>query len=381
MSFSDLKTPSLILDREVLLRNCAAMSQRMRRLGVRLRPHMKTAKSAAVAELATEGNFGGITVSTLAEAAYFAARGFRDVTYAVGIVPAKVDEAAEVARTGCRLSLITDDLATIREVAARAESLRWKQGTQFPVLIEIDTGGTRGGVLPDSDALIETARFLTSSNALELEGVLTHAGHSYHSRDVAEVRRIAKQERDGITRAAARLRGDGMQCPVVSGGSTPTATHVEDLEGVTEMRPGVYMFGDLDQVALGSCAVEDVALSVLATVIGQNRRAGRILIDAGALALSKDVSANAHRFNHALGAVGYGRIVGFEGLYVESVHQEHGLIAAADGVALRFDELAIGQQLRILPNHACITAAAHACYHVVEGDDEVLDEWDRVNGW
>ena len=147
------------------------------------------------------------------------------------------------------------------------------------------------------------------------------------------------------------------------------------------MRPGVYVFFDLDQVGIGACGLEDIGISVLATVIGHNRRAGRVLIDAGALALSKDVSAGEH-----LSHVGYGlvcpaaAIEPLDGLYVDAVHQEHGLIAAIDG-APPYDALPLGTKLRILPNHACMTAAAHDRYHVLDETGSVTGEWERVNGW
>lgn len=349
----------------------------MKRHGVRLRPHVKTAKAARVAEIATAGQFGGITVSTLAEARYFAAQGYRDITYAVGMVPAKLDEAAALQRDGVRLSLITDNLDAAAGLAARAKEL----GVSVPILIEVDTGGARAGVAPDSDELIALGRTIDAASALSLEGVLTHAGQSYHCQGVAEIEAVAEAERAGITAAAARLRDAGLPCPVVSAGSTPTAVHARVLDGVTEMRPGVYVFFDLDQVGIGTCGVADIALSVLARVIGHNRRAGRILIDAGALALSKDVSAG-----EFMPQAGYGLICPLdsnepvEGLRVADVHQEHGLIAAAEGEP-PYERFPPGSLLRILPNHACITAAAHNAYQVVDGGTAVVDRWDRVNGW
>jgi len=374
---SGLKTPALILDQGVLARNCAAMATRMQRHSVRLRPHVKTAKAARVAEIATAGQFGGITVSTLAEARYFAAQGYRDITYAVGMVPAKLDEAAALQRRGVRLGLITDNLEAAEGLAARSEEL----GCGFPILIEVDSGGERAGVAPDSEELIALGRLVEAAPALTLEGVLTHAGQSYHCRSIAEVEAVAEAERDGITTAASRLRAVGLPCPVVSAGSTPTAVHARSLEGVTEMRPGVYVFFDLDQVGIGACGLADIALSVLARVIGHNRRAGRILIDAGALALSKDVSAG-----EFMPQAGYGLICPLDsnepikGLRVADVHQEHGLIASSVGEP-PYERFPPGSLLRILPNHACITAAAHNAYQVVDGGTEVVDRWERVNGW
>lgn len=377
MNLSDIKTPALVLDKAVLERNCAAMAARMAEHGVRLRPHLKTAKSAQVAEIATRGQFGGITVSTLAEARYFGARGLHDITYAVGIVPGKLDEVAALQRDGLRLTLLTDNRDAIEAVAVRAHEL----DTDFALLIEIDTGGLRGGVAPESADLIALGRAIEAAERLSLAGVLTHAGHSYHCRSVEEVRAVAEAERRGITAAAERLRAAGLSCDVVSAGSTPTAVHAASLAGVTEMRPGVYTFFDLDQVGIGACAMADIALTVVASVIGHNPRARRVLIDAGALALSKDISAG-----EFMAHAGYGLVckatdtVPLDGLYVAEVHQEHGLIAAATGEP-PYDRFPIGSRVRILPNHACITAAAHDAYHVVEGGERVIDTWDRVNGW
>ena len=377
MQLAELDTPALVLDRAVLARNCAAMAARVAARGLRLRPHLKTAKSAEVARLATAGQFGGVTVSTLAEARYFAARGFRDITYAVGIVPGKLDEVAALQHNGARLTVIADNAGAVAGAAARAAAL----DARFHLLIEVDTGGLRGGVAPDSDELIALGRAIAAAPGLELEGVLTHAGQSYNCQGSEQIRTVAEAERAGVVAAAERLRAAGLPCPVVSAGSTPTAVHAESLEGVTQLRPGVYMFFDLDQVGIGSCAREDIALTVLASVIGHNRRAARILIDAGALALSKDISAGAF-----MSDVGYGLVcpagasTPMDGLYVAEVHQEHGLIAAAGG-APPYEALPVGAKVRILPNHACITAAAHSAYQVVEGSGEVVDRWERVNGW
>jgi D-serine deaminase-like pyridoxal phosphate-dependent protein len=377
MRIGDLKTPALILDRAVLVRNCRAMAKRAADRGVRLRPHLKTAKSAEVAKIATAGQFGGITVSTLAEARYFAGHGFRDITYAVGIVPAKLDEVAALERDGARLTLLADSAEAVAGAAARADAL----AARFRLLIETDTGGLRGGVAPESEELIALGRAVEAAPGLVLEGVLTHAGQSYGCRGAEAIRAVAEAERAGVVLAARRLRDAGLPCPVVSAGSTPTAVHAGGLEGVTELRPGVYVFFDLDQVGIGACGLEDIAVSVLASVIGHNRRTGRVLVDAGALALSKDVSAG-----EFMSHVGYGLVcpadstVPMAGLYVAQVHQEHGLIAAAEG-APPYDALPIGAKVRILPNHACITAAAHPAYQVVEGGPEVIARWERVSGW
>ena len=376
MKLTDLETPSLILDRSRLAANIAAMSARMKRHGVDLRPHLKTAKSADVARLATAAHSGAITVSTLAEAAYFAEAGFRDITYAVGVTPAKLPRVAALCRDGVRLAVVTDSVAVAREIARTPDC-----GPGIGVFIEIDCGLGRAGISADDEALIDIARAL--EGAAGLRGVLTHAGQSYGCASIAEIEAVAEAERQAVVTAAERLRGAGIACPEVSVGSSPTARFGRGFADVTETRPGVYMFNDAFQAGLGCCRLDDVALTVLTTVIGQRRDLGILLIDAGGLALSKDRSTAGQAED-----VGYGLVYDatgerrLEGLRVADVHQEHGLIKpVADGVPIPFDALPIGARLRIMPNHACMTAAAYDCYHVVDGGDEIIAEWPRVNGW
>jgi D-serine deaminase-like pyridoxal phosphate-dependent protein len=376
MKLYELETPSLILDRSRLAANIAAMSARMKRHGVDLRPHLKTAKSADVARLATADHSGAITVSTLAEAAYFADHGFRDIFYAVGITPAKLPRVAALCRDGVRLAVVTDSVVVAREIARTPDC-----GPGIGVFIEIDSGLGRAGISADDEALIDIARAL--EGAAGLRGVLTHAGQSYGCASIAEIEAVAEAERQAVVTAAERLRGAGIACPEVSVGSSPTARFGRGFAGVTETRPGVYMFNDAFQAGLGCCRLDDVALTVLTTVIGQRRDLGILLIDAGGLALSKDRSTAGQAED-----VGYGLVYDaagerrLDGLRVADVHQEHGLIkAVADGASIPFDALPIGTRLRIMPNHACMTAAAYDRYHVVDGGDEIIAEWPRCGGW
>ena len=375
MNLSKIDTPALVLDRGRLEANIARMSATAKRHGVDLRPHMKTAKSADVARLATAGYSGGITVSTLKEAAYFAEHGFRDITYAVGIAPARLERVAALRAGGTELAVLTDNLEVARAIGARAAAL----GADFAVLIEIDTGDGRAGVSPGSEELVEIGRVLDGAAGASLRGVLTHAGQSYDCRGVAEIEAVAEAERAGAVEAAERLRAAGLPCPVVSVGSTPTATHARRLDGVTELRPGVYMFGDVFQAEIGSCAIDDIAVSVLTAVTGHHPARAEMVIDAGGLALSKDRSTASGPRD-----VGYGLAVDplrgeLPELQVVRVSQEHGIVAAPGG-DLPFGALPVGARLRVLPNHACMTAA-YETYHVVDGGDEVVALWPRVNGW
>jgi D-serine deaminase-like pyridoxal phosphate-dependent protein len=377
----DLPTPCLVLDRQRMQRNISRMTGRARSLGVQLRPHMKTAKSAKVAEM-LHGGPGPITISTLAEADYFLAHGIQDMTYAVGIVPSKLATVAALQQRGARITLITDNELVARAIAEQASALKAK----FTVLIELDVGEGRAGIDPGGPELLEIARALTASPDVTLTGVLAHAGHSYACDGMSEIELVAEDEREGAVRAATRLRAAGFPAPVVSVGSTPTALLARNLDGVTEIRPGNFVFFDLFQAGLGCCGEEDIAVSVLASVTGHHRGRNHLLIDAGSLALSKDIGANARRPGTGYGAIcaptGAGPI---NGLAVLAVHQEHGVVAQAGGLdaiePLPFDRFPVGSRLRVLPNHVCMTAAMHERYHVTDGGDEIIDIWDRINGW
>jgi D-serine deaminase-like pyridoxal phosphate-dependent protein len=365
MKLAELPTPCLVLDRGILQRNIGAMAHALKRHNVPLRPHMKTAKSIEVAHLAIAGQPGGITVSTLAEAEYFAGHRIADILYAVGITPRKLDQVAKLNAAGAAVIVLTDDLDTAGAIVAHKQPPR--------TLIEIDTGEGRGGIAPDDDLLLEIAARLGP----HLAGVMTHAGHSYAGRSLTDMIRIAETERAGVVRAAERLRAAGHAVPIVSMGSSPTALHAESLAGVTEVRAGVYMFGDLFQAEIGTHDLDAIALTVLTSVIG--RRPGRLLVDAGGLALSKDRSTEAAPKDYGFGLVL--DVAGRRSLgdaIVARAYQEHGVVQPDPAFPL---DLPIGGKLRIAPNHTCMTAAAHDHYYVVDGSDEVLATWSRVNGW
>ena len=361
-------TPCLLLDHEILDRNCRRMGSRLMKLGLRLRPHMKTAKSVEVAKLASRDHFGGITVSTLAEADFFFEAGIKDIAYAVAMVPGKIHQAARLSRAGCRLSLLTDDLTTIYKIAKQSERL----GVHFPVSIEINSGGNRGGLLPMDPQLLKIAATIIHSPALRFEGLLTHGGHAYHSASISEIRQAAEDERKSVVTASRRLEDRGILCPVTSTGSTPTATYIQNVTGITEMRPGVYMFGDLAQVDLQCCVTADIAATVATTVIGHNKTTGELLIDAGALALSQDLSPQSAQNT-------YGRLSGDENLRVVKLNQEHGFVSHRTN-SMEFEKYPIGSVIRILPNHICMTAAAYNRMYVIE-NSAIDSTWKRATGW
>jgi len=375
-SILGIPTPTLILDRPKLQANADRMRARVGQLGVALRPHVKTSKSIDVLRILSGGADVPITVSTLAEARYFFDRGVRDILYAVGIAPVKLPQVAELISEGCTLRVILDSI----EAAEALQAFGTSEGMRIEALIEVDTDGMRAGVDPDGDLLIEIARRLSSNPGARLAGVMTHAGGSYSARSLREFEVIAERERAGAVMAATRLRAAGFPVEIVSVGSTPTIHYARTLEGVTEARVGVYAFGDLVQAELGTCAIDDIAISVLASVIGHSGEHGRVLVDAGFLALSRDRGTADFPVDWGYGAVcdASGRLI--ENVRVEGTNQEHGIVTATGG-DLDWSRFPIGGRVRILPNHACATAAAYDRYFVTDGGERVVDVWERVNGW
>ena len=372
-SIFDLPTPALLLDRTRLQRNAERMRAKVRQLGVTLRPHVKTAKSIDVHRVISAGEDIPITVSTLAEARYFFAHGVTDILYAVGIAPVKLPEVADLIRAGCKLRIILDT----PEAADAVREFVDAEGVAIEALIEIDSDGHRAGVAAGDPLLIEIGRRLGAC----LAGVMTHAGASYDCRTLDEFEAMAEQERELTVQAAERLRAAGLPCPIVSIGSTPTLHYARRLDGVTEARAGVYVFGDLVQAELGTCPVDDIAIGVLSSVIGHNRHHGRVLIDAGFLALSRDRGTGDMPIDWGYGAVCdplSGELL--ENVTVSSTNQEHGIITSSSG-GIDFDGFPIGSRVLVLPNHACATAAAHDRYFVTEGGEDIIDVWERVNGW
>jgi len=377
MRLSEIQTPSLILDRQTLMNNVDRMTRHIALRGIKLRPHLKTCKSIDVARIALKDNFGGITVATLNEAEYFAGFGIRDILYGVCIAPDKFGWIAQLQDKGVSMTVITDSLTVARLLADQAPG----HGAKVKVMVEVDCGEHRTGVLPDDPVLVDIAQCLHESDKVEFAGVFTHAGHSYQCRSLAEIKRIAEDERQAVVSAADTLRARGIPCDNVSVGSTPTGLHADSVAGITEVRAGVYVFNDLFQAVLQSCGIEDIAVSVLATVISHDRRRNRILIDAGGLALSKDRSTAGTKHD-----AGYGRLINISGqdvfadLYVTDTHQEHGEITSTE--TLPFDQLPVGTRVRVLPNHSCMTSAMYNCYHVVDSNSEdVAAIWPRTNGW
>lgn len=376
-TLGELETPCLIVDADRMDRNIARLRGRLDGFGVSLRPHLKTAKSIEVARRVMTSPAGPATVSTLKEATQFAAAGVRDIIYAVGIAPSKLARVHELRAEGVDLAVVLDTVEQAEAVAAASR----ETGERIPALIEIDCDGHRSGVPPiDRSRLVEIGRAL--QGGAELRGVLTHAGGSYNARGVDALRQCAEVERASVVAAANILREVGLPCPVVSVGSTPTAHNATSLIGVTEVRAGVFVFFDLVMAGIGICRIEDIAISVLASVIGHQREKGWILIDAGWMAMSQDRGTSRQAMNQGYGVVCDIAGNAYDDLIVADANQEHGIITLRPGSNAVLPNLAIGDRVRILPNHACSTGAQHQSYHVVHGASEVVEaEWPRFGGW
>ena len=372
-----LTTPCLLLDRDVLYRNIHRMAARALALGVALRPHLKTPKSASVADLLQNAGARGFTVSTLHEAEYFFAAGFDDLLCAVPADGAKARRAVAMLRVGKHLSLMIDSL----EAARQLHRVAVESGVIIPLWIEIDVDHYRTGISPASDGFAQLLTLVGANDGLSLAGIMSYAGASYGCDGAAATADLSERHRQALLNAADQTVRAGLARPRLSFGSTPAVLHARTLAGVDEVRCGIYAFQDLFQAGIGACNISDIALSVLATVIGHNPSLNRFVIDAGGLALSKDRSTQDRPFDAGYGLVcdaASGKPLG--DLQVTGVSQELGLVSSPSGAPLNFAELPIGSRVRVLPNHSDMTAAAYEQYHVIS-EHQAPAIWRRTNGW
>ncbi len=355
MLLDDLPTPALILDLAVLKRNVERMAARLARLGVAVRPHVKTHKCPEIAAMQTDAGAVGLTVSTLREAAAFAVAGFNDLTWAFPLILSRVGEAREIAQRA-KLRLLVDSTEAVDALEA--------SGFAAHAWLKVDCGYHRAGVDPANPRARDLARRLHDSGTITFDGILTHAGHSYHGRGRDDLLRVAEEERQVMAGFAERLREAGVEVRRVSVGSTPTMSVAERLDGVTEARPGNYAFYDFTQCCLGSCGVRDCALTVLTSVVSSQPR--HSVIDAGALSLSRDAGPDwvePASFGRLFRDYENGKLA--DEVWVTSLSQEHGIVNCP---------LPVGTRLRVLPNHSCLVVPNFGHYEVTEGD-RVVDQW------
>ncbi len=362
-TLAEVDTPSLVIDLDILERNLRRMALRMRKLGVRMRPHFKTHKSIPIAETQEELQAVGFTVATLPEARALMDYGRCDLTWAFPLILSKLPFLGHYLRNAT-LRLVVD---SPQAVAALEETCRLEDaagGSDYPVHVwlKVDCGYHRAGVDPEAPVAVDLARRIADSRRLTFDGILSHSGHAYRVRGCRSLARVAEEERRVMVDFAERLRAAGIEVPGVSIGSTPAMSAVENLDGITEVRPGNYVFYDYTQCAIGSCEIGDVALTVLSSVVSSQPGARHSVIDAGALALSLDRGPEWVE-------PCYGRIFGDypakeldPELQVASVSQEHGIVNRS---------LAVDSRLRILPNHSCLVVPGFDRYVVARGEKVV----------
>ena len=369
-----IETPALLIDKPKLEANAARMSARADALGVVLRPHVKTLKSVEAAAIyAPPGS--RITVSTLREAEAFAKAGYTDIFYAVGITPNKLERAAQLVKNGTDLTLLVDTIEAAQAVSDASKQFR----VPLSAMIEIDVDGHRAGLVWDSETLLPIAEALMVAG--QLRGVATHAGGSYNGKSLDDIADIAERERSMTVNAGQRLREAGYALRDVSVGSTPTALMARDHTGVTELRAGVYATFDLVMAGLGLCTDDDIAMSVLTSVIGHQPDKGWVLVDAGWMAMSRDRGTASQTVDHGYGLVCDARGKPLPDYIVSMVNQEHGIITRRDNGPIDKAAFPYGSQWRVLPNHACATAAQFDHYLVLDADQNQCANWSRVNAW
>lgn len=343
-------TPALVLDADIVASNIGSMQAAISDLGIALRPHAKTHKSVSVARQQIEAGARGLTVGTLGEAEVFAAAGIDDlfIAYPLFVTPAKAIRL----RALLGIADVRLGVDSVAGVHAMADALG--EGTRPPVLIEIECGEHRTGVSPDQAGVIARA---AARSGIDVEGVFAHAGHSYQPGATAAA---ADDEVSSLAGAVAALADEGIVAEVVSAGSTPTV-HASARPPVTEERPGTYVFGDRQQVGLGACRADEVALLVASTVVSVDRARSTITIDAGAKSLARDKRDWMD---------GFGEVVGRPGARIVRLYDYHGVVEVPAGTDLR-----PGATLLIMPNHACPVVNLFDRYVVVRGG-RVVDEWD-----
>ncbi|PHM56846.1 DSD1 family PLP-dependent enzyme [Xenorhabdus sp. KK7.4] len=380
MSNSDwlslLETPFLLIDESRFIRNIDRLYNRIGHLGSHIRPHLKTLRSPEAAKYLLKDSSSPATVSTLAEAEGFVKAGYTNILYAVGIAPHKLARVTNLLNKGINIHILLDTPEQALAVAEYAKA----NSVIFSVFIEIDCDDHRGGLQPDSDELIKLAK-MVDGNGATLTGLLTHAGGSYSCQTGEQLRVAAKAECDAVRQAARRIREAGIACPILSVGSTPTAHYVEDLTGITEVRAGVFSTFDLVMKNVGVCTLDDIAMSVVTTVIGRNKEKGWILIDAGWMAMSRDRGTAEGPIDYGYGQVCNLNGYPYPGLCVSMTNQEHGIIVLPAESSMKTEDFPVGTRLRILPNHACATASMHLQYQILKQGSSEQETWHRITGW
>lgn len=352
-------TPYFVYSDEISRDNAKKMIEKAAIHGVRLRPHVKTHKTVEIAHYQTQDERTPITVSTLSEVKFYLENGFRDITYAIPITTEKWEYATKLSFfSEASVHFLTDSLQVATEIADRCEETGQNPVSLF---IKINSGAGRAGLEPNSELLLQLAKCISTNKRLTFTGLLTHAGQSYGTSLDEEKIEIAQVETSIISETAKWLENNGIQVKERSIGSSPTMKFVEKLEGITEIRPGNYIWNDVFQLNRGNCAEEEIGCWVVTSIIGMYPERNTILIDAGALALSKDVGF------YEDGTILYGKVKSHPDWQLVSLSQEHGILKVPDTA---FAECKVGDKVQILPNHSCLTAACFENYYQLNASGE-----------
>jgi len=376
-SLRSLRTPAYLLYLDVAQSNAKTMIARAKTLQCTLRPHVKTHKTLQGGYLQTGGTCRSIVCSTLAEVQFFSQNGFDDILYAVPITPDKLDEASVLSTSMERFSILVDHPVQLNALLARPSPSLSKK---WSVVLMVDCGYGRDGVLPTDPRSLQMVRSIHKSTTCEFYGIYTHGGHSYQARTTHAIQRIAAEERDAVVHFANTIDQSGIVKRsnfFVGIGSTPTCSQppVDGLIGVDEMHPGNYFVYDCTQSDIGSCSDAQVATRVLTRVIGhyKNDDGNMLLIDLGWTGCSAQGSGE-----------GYGRFENHPELYIHALKQEAGeVVSSKTGVPLDLDKYPIGSFLRLMPHHACSAAAMHSKVNVLQTrtSSHVVTTWNSCRGW
>jgi len=344
---ADLPTPAVLIDLDRVERNLARMAEAARDASVRLRPHAKTHKVLEIGRLQLAAGAAGLSLAKVSEAEVFAAAGFDDIFLAYPTVGEDRARRLLALSDRIRIAVGADDVEATRALGAVFRAA----GRTLDVLLKVDCGYHRVGVDP-ADARAVACR-IAELPGIRLRGVFTHGGQAYSAETPEDAAEVGRSEGETVARVARELRDDGIPVEEVSVGSTPTALSAMRVEGVTECRPGNYVYYDGSQVALGTCRLEDCAMTVIARVVSAPVP-DRAVLDAGSKTLSSDPLRPR--------AGGHGRILGTSSR-IERLSEEHGVVQVAPG-----DRFRVGERVRILPNHACVVSNLHDVLYAVRGD-------------
>jgi D-serine deaminase-like pyridoxal phosphate-dependent protein len=354
MRLSDLPTPQVLIDRDRLTNNIARVQQLASSAGMRLRPHAKTHKSPVVARMQIDRGAVGVCCAKVGEAEVFADAGITDIRLPYPVNPSNAARLMGVMDRAA-VSIIVDNL----DVARGWSGAMTAGGRTLDVLVKIDVGFHRCGIDPNADPLAFIQE-IAGMRGLRLCGLLSHAGHGYHAVSEEELCGVAQCEAETLISIRDMAAQSGIPLAEVSVGATPTLRYSARQRGITELRPGNYVYFDRTQVALGAASLDDCALTVLATVVAKHP--GRIILDSGSKTLTNDTARGITT------APGYGAVLTADGaidetLTIERLSEEHATVRVDGGTGLK-----PGDRVRVLPNHSCTVSNLVDVVRLVEGE-------------